>query len=33
MTSLHVIAGSDCAAVVPLRVADLFTAQWPVTLR
>jgi DNA-binding transcriptional LysR family regulator len=29
----HVIAGSDYAAIVPLRVAELFTAQWPVTLR
>lgn len=29
----HVIAGNDYAAIVPLRVAELFTAQWPVTLR
>lgn len=28
-----VIASSDYAAIVPLRVAELFAAQWPVTLR
>lgn len=29
----HVIESSDYAAIVPLRVAELFTAQWQVTLR
>jgi DNA-binding transcriptional LysR family regulator len=29
----YVIASSDYAAIVPLRVAELFAAQWPVTLR
>lgn len=29
----HIIANGNCAAIVPLRVAELFAAQWPVTLR
>jgi len=29
----HLIANSDYAAIVPLRVAEMFTAQWPVTIR
>ena len=29
----YIIASNDYAAIVPLRVAELFATQWPVTLR